>query len=47
MRVIADNQKDNHMTLYDIYVFYLHCSPSQQMFQTYCSFMLIDINSFQ
>jgi len=26
MRALADNQKDNHMTLYDIFVIYLICS---------------------
>jgi len=46
MRVIADNQKDNHLTLWHLCEF-LYCSPSQQIFQTYWSIMLMDINSFQ
>jgi len=45
MRVIADNQKDNHMTF--LWIIYSVVFYSLQIFQIYCNFMLMDINGFQ
>jgi len=47
MSVIAGNQKDKSYDTNDSYVNYFYHSPSQQIFQTYCSFMLMDITEAQ